>query len=100
MTEEDILNKLREVIDPELEINLVDLGLVYEVKENKGNVTVVMTLTTPGCPLMGMFEEEIKKRIKQIKGVKKIKVELTFDPPWTPEKMSKEAKKKLNWMAR
>jgi len=93
---DQIYKSLKTVIDPEIGINIVDLGLIYDVKINNGDVVVVMTLTTPGCPMGYMFDEEVKKAVKKIKGVKKVKVEITFDPPWTPEKMSKEAKKKLN----
>lgn len=95
LTKKEILGQLKSVVDLELGINIVDLGLVYDIKEEKGKVTVLMTLTTPGCPMMTMFNQEVERVIKQIKGVKKVKVELTFDPPWTPEKMSKEAKKKI-----
>lgn len=95
MKKENILKALKKVIDPELGINIVDLGLVYETKINNGNVTVVMTLTTPGCPMGYMFDSEVVEAVKKIKGVKKVTVDLTFDPPWTPEKMSKEAKAKL-----
>ncbi len=95
MTKEDILKALKSVIDPEIGINIVDLGLIYDVKIDKENVTVVMTLTTPGCPMGFMFDREVVKTVKKIKGVKKVTVDLTFEPPWTPEKMSKEAKTKL-----
>lgn len=97
LTNEAILEKLKQVMDPELGVNIVDLGLIYNVKVNNGDVSVLMTLTTPGCPMGYMFEEEVTRAVKKIKGVKKVKVELTFEPPWTPEKMSKEAKEKLNW---
>jgi metal-sulfur cluster biosynthetic enzyme len=95
MTKEEILDKLKEVIDPELNINIVDMGLIYEIKIDKGNVGVLMTLTTPGCPMMGMLDQEVAEKIKKIKGVKKVKVEVTFDPPWTLQRMSKEARKKI-----
>ncbi len=97
ITVAEINKSLKTVIDPEIGVNIVDLGLVYDVKVNNGNVIVVMTLTTPGCPMGYMFDSEVVKAVKKIKGVKKVKVELTFEPPWTPEKMSKEAKAKLNW---
>jgi metal-sulfur cluster biosynthetic enzyme len=95
ITIEQINKSLKTVLDPEIGINIIDLGLVYDVKIDKDNVTVVMTLTTPGCPMMAMFDSEVEKAVKKIKGVKKVKVEITFDPPWTPERMSKTARRKL-----
>jgi len=95
MKKEKILEKLREVVDPELGVNIVDLGLIYEIKVDGGNVKILMTLTTPGCPMAAGFVQEVERKIRQLKGVKKVVVDLTFDPPWTPDKMSKEAKKKI-----
>lgn len=97
ITTEEIKNKLKEVVDPELGVNIVDLGLVYEIREDKGNINILMTLTTPGCPMAAGFTQEVERKIRQIRGVKKVRVDLTFDPPWTPDKMSKEARKKLGW---
>lgn len=93
-----LLNQLKNVLDPELGISIVDIGLVYDVKvDKKGGVTVIMTLTTMGCPLFELMAEPIKQELKKIPGVKKVEVELTFDPPWSPKKMSKEAKIKLGF---
>jgi len=91
-----IKNKLKQVLDPELGISIVDLGLIYEIKIEKEKVKIVMTLTTIGCPLFSLIEEEIKNRLKEL-GLKKeeIELELTFDPPWTIERMSKEARAML-----
>jgi metal-sulfur cluster biosynthetic enzyme len=91
-----IKNKLKQVLDPELGISIVDLGLIYEIKIEKEKVKIVMTLTTIGCPLFSLIEEEIKNRLKEL-GLKEeeIKLELTFDPPWTLERMSKEARAML-----
>lgn len=91
-----IKNKLKQVLDPELGISIVDLGLIYEIKIEKEKVKIVMTLTTIGCPLFSLIEEEIKNRLKEL-GLKKeeIELELTFDPPWTLERMSKEARAML-----
>jgi metal-sulfur cluster biosynthetic enzyme len=91
-----IKNKLKQVLDPELGISIVDLGLIYEIKIEKEKVKIVMTLTTIGCPLFSLIEEEIKNRLKEL-GLKEeeIKLELTFDPPWTIERMSKEARAML-----
>lgn len=93
-----LLNQLQNVPDPELGISIVDLGLVYDVNaDKKGSVTVLMTLTTMGCPLFDLIAEPVKSEILKIKGVKDVSVDLTFDPPWTPDKMTKEAKVKLGF---
>ncbi|MBI5122237.1 metal-sulfur cluster assembly factor [Candidatus Roizmanbacteria bacterium] len=96
LTAKQIKNKLSEVMDPELNISIVDLGLVYETKLIKNKVKIIMTLTTIGCPLFSLIETQVKDKIKElgIKG-KDISLELTFDPPWTMEKMSRRAKAML-----
>jgi metal-sulfur cluster biosynthetic enzyme len=93
--EKRVREALKTVIDPELRINIVDLGLVYDVREEAGEVEVEMTLTSPGCPLGGIIDEEIKKAVKKVKGVKKVVVELTWDPPWVSDMMSDDAKAEL-----
>ena len=95
VTQKQVEEKLKEVLDPEIGISILDLGLVYEIKIDGDDVSILMTLTTPGCPMAAMFDQEVIRKVKEIKNVKKVKVEITFDPPWTPEKMTKEAKKKL-----
>ncbi|OGK10378.1 hypothetical protein A2767_02440 [Candidatus Roizmanbacteria bacterium RIFCSPHIGHO2_01_FULL_35_10] len=94
ITEKLIKSKLTEVLDPELNISIVDLGLVYKVEQQKsGNVVITMTLTTIGCPLFSTIEQEIKSKLKELGIVeKKVKLNLTFDPPWSMEKMSERAK--------
>ena len=93
-----IIDKLHEVPDPELGISIVDLGLIYDVKsDNKGNVEILMTLTTMGCPLFDLIREPIEHKLTDLPGVKKVTVNLTFEPPWNVEKMSKEAKIKLGF---
>lgn len=95
VTEEDVRTGLREVIDPELDINIVDLGLIYEIDVDKeDNVDILMTLTTPGCPLHSVFDEMVKKEVSKL-DVGEIDVELTFEPRWSPEKMSDEARNEL-----
>lgn len=90
-----IRQKLEEVLDPELNISIVDLGLVYKVEVEK-QVKITMTLTTVGCPLIATIEEDIKKKLKEI-GINKddVKIELSFDPLWSMEKMSPRAKAML-----
>ncbi len=86
---------LKTVFDPELHINIVDLGLVYDVREEGGIVEVEMTLTSPGCPLAGEIDSRIREVVGKIKGVKEVTLELIWDPPWTSEMMSDEAKAEL-----
>ncbi len=96
--EEDVWNALRDVVDPEIGANLVDLGLIYEVRVDNGkDVYVKMTLTVPGCPLMNVLPAQVEERLKQLDGVGKITVQLTFDPPWSPDRMSDELRKLYGW---
>lgn len=96
LSEKQIKNKLSEVMDPELNISIVDLGLIYQTKIIKNKVKIVMSLTTVGCPLFSLIESQIKDKIKEL-GIKEedISLELTFDPPWTMEKMSKKGRAML-----
>ena len=97
ITEKVIRNKLAEVMDPELNISIVDLGLVYKVeRQESGKTKIIMTLTTIGCPLFSTIEMETKSKLKEL-GIPedKIELELTFDPPWSMEKMSERAKAML-----
>lgn len=90
-----IYKELDKVEDPELFIPITDLGLIYEVTEKNGHVHVLMTLTSLGCPLYGEIETDIRESIIKIDGIKDVDIELTFDPPWSPEKMSEEARADL-----
>lgn len=98
ITEKVIKEKLSEVMDPELNISIVDLGLVYkvEIKNGKRMVRITMTLTTIGCPLFNLIEQEAKIKLKEL-GIDEnnIEFDLTFDPPWSMEKMSERAKAML-----
>lgn len=88
-----ILKKLEEVLDPELGISIVDLGLVYKIKINKSLIEITMTLTTIGCPLFSIIENEVKNKIQELGlNEKDIKINLTFDPPWDIDKMTKKGK--------
>lgn len=96
VTEEKVREQLKNVIDPELDINIVDLGLIYEVDvDEEDNVDILMTLTTPGCPLHSVFDELVKKEVSDIEQIGEIEVELTFEPRWSPEKMSDEARDEI-----
>lgn len=92
MTKDSIIKKLKTVLDPELGINIVDLGLIYDVKINKNKVRIKLTLTTPGCPLSPYFARSIEEAVLKVKGVDDVQIDLTFEPPWTPEKMTEEAR--------
>ena len=98
VTKDAVYEVLRTVPDPELGISIFDLGLIYDVTINKGIVKVTMTLTTMGCPLFSLISDPIKMGIKQLKGVTEVIVELTFEPPWNPEKMSEEAKIQMGFV--
>jgi len=93
VSEEDVLTALREVYDPEIGINIVDLGLIYETRIEDDSVKIKMTLTVPGCPLAQMLVEQARRTVAAIPGVKNAEVELVWDPPWTPERMSKELRR-------
>jgi len=95
VTKKQVLEKLKEVYDPEMPINVVDLGFIREVKVKDDKVEIKMTLTNPFCPMHSMITEEVKDAIEKIKDVKGVKVELVFDPPWSPDDISEEAKKKF-----
>jgi|SRR3989338_1329535 len=94
-TKEQILESLRNCYDPEIPVNIVDLGLIYEVKNSEGMVEIKMTLTALGCPLSAYLENDIKGKVSQLSGVKEVKIEIVWDPPWSPEKMSKQARELL-----
>lgn len=95
--EKEVENVLKDCLDPELQISIVDLGLIYGIKNDNGKITITMTLTTPGCPLMSMLFEDIQQKVKKLPDVSEVVIDLTFDPPWTPDKMSEEAKQKLGF---
>ena len=95
VTEDVIVEGLREVYDPELHYNIYDLGLVYEVGVDEGDVRILMTLTTPACPVGPMIAEQINENIGLIPGVKDVDIEFTFNPAWNPEMMTDEARADL-----
>jgi len=89
---------LKTVLDPELGISIVDLGLVYGVTVTKtGRAKVTMTLTTMGCPLFGVIEAQIEEALMTIPEINDVKTEITFDPPWDASKMTEAAKAQLGW---
>lgn len=96
ITRKQIMEALGQVVDPELGVNIVDLGLVYSVDVQDGDVHVAMTLTTPGCPLMGNLLNMADAVIRQtVPAVTSVEIELVWDPPWDPSRMSEAARIKL-----
>lgn len=96
--ESAIWDALRTVIDPEVGENIVDLGLVYRVEPRPGAVAVDITMTTPACPAAGSIAEEAEAAIRSAcPQAQEVTVEVVFDPPWTPERMSEEVKRRFGW---
>lgn len=95
VTKEDVIAALKKVDDPEIGCNVVDLGLVYDVQINEGNVHVKMTMTSLMCPAVGVILGQSKQEIHTIQDVTSAEIELVWDPPWNPEKMSDDAKLQL-----
>ena len=91
-TVDEVTDALREVIDPELGLDFVELGLIYEVEVDDGAVHVTYTLTSPGCPIGPQVSEQIEEFVMELDGVKDVQSTMTFTPPWTPELMSEDAK--------
>ena len=89
---EDVNDALREVIDPELGLDFVELGLIYEVEIEDSTVRVTYTLTSPGCPIGPQVSEQIQEFVGELDGVEDVQATMTFSPPWTPELMSEDAK--------
>lgn len=97
VTEEVVIEALKEVYDPEIHYNIYDLGLVYDVSVEDGKVRILMTLTTPACPIGPMIIEQIRENLLLIPGVNDVDIEFTFDPMWSPDMMSDEAKADLGF---
>jgi metal-sulfur cluster biosynthetic enzyme len=95
---ETITECLREVYDPELGVNIVDLGLIYDLQFVEGKVTVVMTLTTPGCPMHDMIVGGVERALEMLPEVLSVDVQVVWEPAWSPALMSDEAKQDLGYM--
>ena len=92
VTRDDVIEALRQVEDPELGMDIVDLGLLYDVEVDDSNVKVTHSLTSMGCPVGPMIQEDIQNVASALPGVENVEVELVWEPPWTPERMSDDAK--------
>ena len=98
VTEDQVVDALRDIYDPEIPvINIVDLGLIYDVKVHEGQVNVEMSLTAQGCPMSGTIGATCEEAIEAITGVENATVDIVWDPPWSPEKITDEGKKALGW---
>jgi metal-sulfur cluster biosynthetic enzyme len=93
-----ITENLKQIYDPEIPMNIVDLGLIYGFEWQGDDVTLKMTLTAPGCPVAGILAEEVKNAIEKVPLIHGAKVDLIWDPPWTPERMSEFAKRQFGYM--
>jgi metal-sulfur cluster biosynthetic enzyme len=94
-SEERVISALSEVLDPELGIDVVSLGLVYELHLIGDAITVQMTLTTPGCPLHDTIERDVRRRLERLDGVRSVDVQMVWDPPWHPSRMTDAARAHL-----
>ena len=95
VTREDILEALKDVFDPEIPVNVVDLGLVYDVKVEDNDVEIQMTLTFAGCGMGPYIAQQAEWRIAELEAVEDVNVEMVYDPPWNPEMISEDGKKLL-----
>jgi FeS assembly SUF system protein len=97
--EGDIVKLLKTIHDPEIPVNIYDLGLIYDIDvDDEGNVEITMTLTAPNCPVADSLLEEVQQKTSTIAGVKQVKVTLVFDPPWDKDMMSEEALLELGFL--
>lgn len=95
VTEEAVLEVLKSVYDPEIPINIVDMGLIYGIEVKGDHVNIKMTLTAPHCPMGALIAENVKQKVETIDGVSEAEVELVWDPPWSPDRILKESMKQL-----
>ena len=94
---EQIIEEIRKIYDPEIPVNIYELGLIYDVKvENESTAKIIMTLTSPNCPVAESLPQEVKDSAMQVKGIEKVDLDLVFEPPWNKDMMSEAAKLELN----
>jgi FeS assembly SUF system protein len=97
--EEQVIDALKTVYDPEIPVNIYELGLIYDIDiDTEGNTKIAMTLTAPGCPVAGSMPEWVRSAVASVPGVESTEVEMVWEPPWTPEMMSMRAKLELNML--
>jgi FeS assembly SUF system protein len=96
---DQIIENLKQVYDPEIPVNIYDLGLIYNVDvDEKNNANIVMTLTAPGCPVVDILMDDVTQAVRAVEGVEEVNVDLTFDPPWDKSMMSEEAMLELGFL--
>ena len=95
LTRESVVEALKDVYDPEIPVNVVDLGLIYEVQVKEGNVYVQMTLTAPGCGMGPYIAQQAEWAVSELEGVEDVNVDMVFDPPWSPDLITEDGKKLL-----
>ncbi|MBX5436971.1 MAG: DUF59 domain-containing protein [Alicyclobacillaceae bacterium] len=96
---DEVRERLKEVYDPEIGVNVVDLGLIYRIEETEeGRLHIEMTMTTPGCPAHDTLSEAVEWAASQVFGVGLVEVDVVWDPPWTPEMMTDDARRALGWL--
>ena len=94
---EQVIAEIRKIYDPEIPVNIYELGLIYDVKiENENTAKIIMTLTSPNCPVAESLPQEVKDSAMQVEGVEKVDLDLVFEPPWNKDMMSEAAKLELN----
>ncbi|MBX6395387.1 MAG: metal-sulfur cluster assembly factor [Alicyclobacillaceae bacterium] len=98
VTVEQVRDVLTDVLDPELQIDIVNLGMVYDILVEGKDVKITMTLTSMGCPIFDTLKRQIEEKVLALGDVEKVEVELTFDPPWSPDRMSEEARLAMRYM--
>jgi FeS assembly SUF system protein len=97
--EEKIINALKTCYDPEIPVDIFELGLIYEIRiDEEANTTILMTLTSPACPVAGSLPGEVQSKVNDVSGIKSVKVELVWNPPWEKDMMSEVAKVELGFM--
>jgi FeS assembly SUF system protein len=97
--EDAIINVIKTIFDPEIPVNIYELGLIYDIRiDDSANVEVDMTLTSPNCPVAESLPQEVKNKIELVEGLKVVEINLLFDPPWDKDMMSEEAKFELGFM--
>ena len=95
-TKDKIISEIKKIYDPELPVNIYDLGLIYDVQVNEKKAKIIMTLTTPNCPVAESLPKEVKDGVMQVEEIEDVDLELVWDPPWNKEMMSDAAKLELN----
>ena len=95
LEKDTVIDAMKQVYDPEIPINVVDLGLIYDVNVNDGNVHVLMTLTAPGCGMGPFIAQQAEWRVAELEQVEDVEVEMVYEPPWTPDMISEEGKASL-----